>query len=1032
MEEEKEKNNYLFSSQIKFQDNIIRNKFQTIKEEYYTLNHDQPYKFDNIYKNKEFNKFKEDILSYIHERDNYYLEKIKNIQEQTDLSNRNIDKLSESMQTNINNVLSKHVDNKSILEKLKTYDAFVNKANDKLISHEIRINCIKEDLTKSNQKYDKIYLDNLEVPGYIGRSSKYANCKIFFTEIIKELEKFNLFKQKNIIDLSTYKERLENLIKTFQSLVNNNNDSQIKYITKLNNKTNRNIIEIMEEKIKFLRMENAKFSLDLIKKTDELNSLYENINLMKENILQEFKTKSDDYNKKIEETNKSFNEFKIEYEIIRKKFLELADFIKNGKYTRSLGGALSRREINLISKKLNKEIKDKIEPKNVKIMRNINEVENLDFKGRNTIEYNSHNIYSYDFNRLSKSQNNFNHNNAFGKKKIFGLGNTIGNYRHKTRYSIDYQKKGFKINQGLLVYNKDNNLNDNNISGKILMNKNLYLKNDNKINENSKSQKITKIGKDNNNKNNIINNLEKEKNNDNNNIINNEKEKNNNNNNIINNLEKEKNNNNNNIINNLEKEQNNDNNNIINNLEKEKNNENKIKDNKNIVEIQEKKIVKLNNKDMEKKKERDVEKEKNKNKRNIINDDLSISESYISNINNSINTFSTANDNNNSFNAININNNNKVGKFNLFESNLDQNDKIIKELASELEQSTVKINKFGSNRKEIEKNFKSVCNKIQPVNLKLNKIELEKIEEVGDKNLLTNKSDQNTTFLSHNLNNINNNTDNSNNGLIRNNKLKELVELSELEENENKNNDIQTNESRDKNKNNENISNDNNLVKYNQIDKRMNIYDKKLGDLESFTKEQILEMIKQIEYLQKNYTHIINIIKMENKNFNNVRLNGFNSTKNRNNTSYLVRNNNNNNNNNVVNNENRNILNLSSNYFYKKSSSIDYNPRLLSNSKKTRDEIDLSDNLYYNGKYYYNIKDIFDKKKDKSIIDNYQYENKRLLKVIENKALEDNLNKTNNKIIKTNSSFDGNLNKKWLNLNKLPSSIKRFNKTLKP
>ena len=106
--------------------------------------------------------------------------------------------------------------------------------------------------------------------------------------------------------------------------------------------------------------------------------------------------------------------------------MELADFIKNGKYTRSLGGALSRREINLISKKLNKEIKDKIEPKNVKIMRNINEVENLDFKGRNTIEYNSHNIYSYDFNRLSKSQNNFNHNNTFGKKKIFGLGNTIG------------------------------------------------------------------------------------------------------------------------------------------------------------------------------------------------------------------------------------------------------------------------------------------------------------------------------------------------------------------------------------------------------------------------------------------------------------------------------------------------------------------------------------------------------------------------------------------------------------------------------
>jgi hypothetical protein len=119
------------------------------------------------------------------------------------------------------------------LDKVKAFDAFVNKANDKLISHEIRINCVREDLTKTIQKYDKIYLENLEVPGYIGRCSKYANCKIFFTEMIKEMDKFNTYREKNTIDLCTYKERLENIIKTFQSLVDNNNDSQIKYITKL-------------------------------------------------------------------------------------------------------------------------------------------------------------------------------------------------------------------------------------------------------------------------------------------------------------------------------------------------------------------------------------------------------------------------------------------------------------------------------------------------------------------------------------------------------------------------------------------------------------------------------------------------------------------------------------------------------------------------------------------------------------------------------------------------------------------------------
>ena len=128
--------------------------------------------------------------------------------------------------------------------------AFVNKANDKLISHEIRINCLREDLSKNVQKYDKIYLDNLEVPGYIGRCSKYPNCKIFFTELIKEIDKLNTYREKNTLDLCTYKDRLENIIKTFQSLVENNNDSQIKYITKLNEKTNKDLLETLEDEEK--------------------------------------------------------------------------------------------------------------------------------------------------------------------------------------------------------------------------------------------------------------------------------------------------------------------------------------------------------------------------------------------------------------------------------------------------------------------------------------------------------------------------------------------------------------------------------------------------------------------------------------------------------------------------------------------------------------------------------------------------------------------------------------------------------------
>ena len=101
------------------------------------------------------------------------------------------------------------------------------------------------------------------------------------------MDKFNNYKEKNVLDLSSYKERLENIIKTFQFVVDNYNNSQIKYLTKLNDQTNKNILNIVDEKLKNLRMENSHFSLDLLKKSNDLNSIYDKIKLIKDKLIQE-------------------------------------------------------------------------------------------------------------------------------------------------------------------------------------------------------------------------------------------------------------------------------------------------------------------------------------------------------------------------------------------------------------------------------------------------------------------------------------------------------------------------------------------------------------------------------------------------------------------------------------------------------------------------------------------------------------------------------------------------------------------------
>ena len=978
--EEKEKITNFSPRKNKVRDLIQKTKEQKEKEEKgkkekndnkkeRSLTTEKSYKFEITYKNKELNKFKDEILSYLRNRDYYYIEKLKNLKSQTEITDKNLDNLSDVTQKNFNNLLSTQAEITTKLDKLKAYDAFVNKANDKLISHEIRINSLREDLSKTIQKYDKIYLENLEVPGYIGRCSKYANCKIFFTEVIKEMDKFNTYREKNIIDLCTYKERLENIIKMFQNLVDNNNDSQIKYITKLNDKTNKNLLEAIEEKISNVRVDNSKFASDLISKANELNELYNNINSIKDYILKEFNNKSEEFYKKIEETNKSFEEYKIEYSIIRKKFLELADFIKNGKFSRHFGSLFGKKEINAINKKLVKDTKEIIDAKDVKLFTNIEDVEKMEFKQKNnndnkTNNINNNNNNGSNMNRISKSQNNCDLNNNIGKRKNYGFTqNTIIN-SDKNRNSFSTNNNQIKVHQGVLFYLGDNTSTKNNL------------------------QKVHNI-----NKNNLIN--EKDKN-----IKN-----------SIMPIEKPK-----------IPAQN------INDENKEKNSNNDL------VDI---KILKY-------------QKEERKN---TFSDELSMSESFISNINNSINTFSTTNDKNNSLNSlININNNNKCNKFNLFEEDLHHNNKIIKELASELEQSTAKVNKLASNKKEIEENFKSICNKIQPINLKLNNLPLEQIpeqkikpEKAKDKeNNITNKSEQNTTILSHNINTNNTNTNNNNENINinttnkpRNNKFKDFVESKDKEKIEENNTTLKSNKSKNRNKHNQHVVNDTllNDTINSSIDKKMNIYDKKIGDLECFTREQIIEIIKQINIIKKTYSYLANIIKRD-KSGNSNKLNGHNNTHN-NNIFEQSHGSSNSFNNNYTNNENRNNLNLTGTNFYKKALKNEINSKFGTNGKiiQTMDDINFSDNLFYNGKYYFNIKDIFDKNKNNL---NFNLENRKLLKQIDNKFLEENIGKNrNNSSNNKNSNFknnnslnEGTNDNKWIDLKKLGKN--KNNKIQKP
>ena len=672
----------------------------------------------------ELNYLKDDIMYYFKQKfEEYSTNLYENIIKINKIE-KNFEEMTNNININYNKIIDTQAKMQSELDKVKNYDSFSNNVNDKLISHEVRLNNLREEFSKATQKYDKIYLDNLELPGFIGRCAKYKNCQIFFNEVIKNLGTLNQFREKNILDLKSYKEKLENIIKSFNILVDNNNKAQIKYVNSLNQKNItdcKNMMDILDEKIRDVKVDNAKYSLDIMRKTEEMHKKWDKIEKIKDDIFEEFNKKSNEFNKMNSDTLDKFDEFKKEYKIIRDKFFELADFIKDIRFQKNIKNIYSqilyRKNIKSICKSLNElnDIKnyEKGDEKDLELIKNISTIERMNFK------INKNN---------STCEQNLNTSQDLSPDK---LNEYIHNKTHHIKKSVEYNSpyKSNKINRNdrisLIRNNKTIDYTQKSFNNKDLKNLSVFSYQSNGKIENDK-----------------------------------------------------------------EKEKEESKSNIYNNYIKKKNNQKIIIESKFDTSTPSKKktIKKPNNEDsnsiaLDNQSTNANYNNSNSNTANELNNNYSFS---------SVSAFSL-NYNNNNPNA-NTNANNKIS-FN--DICLQANDKVIKEMASELEQSTAK------------KDYKpSIKEKIEPKNL--NKEVKEEKENLDTSN-----------------SNKNNKKDNIKN-TIRNSK------------------DIKSNSSLKKESN--------ELILYGNnpkaIDKKFFMTDKKLLDLEEFTKDKFMEIKSQIEKLK--------------------------------------------------------------------------------------------------------------------------------------------------------------------------------------
>ena len=336
----------------------------------------------------DFQFFKNEILSHLQQLDKSFSLKI---QEQALKTSNIINEMNEKMNSLIekNTFLSDTLSNiKFKAEKLDELDAYKKKSEQQILTHDISLKETIKDFSNLKYKYDKIFLDNLIIPGQIGQGAKYKNLGEFLSYMIQEMKNINYEKEQFKRDIKEIKQKSDNTVKEVKTIITNSQNVCNKYSdTKdsiLNEKINSEI-HLCNEKMMDIRIENVKAAQNLEKKTDELMNEWKKILDIKSEIELKLKENINIFKNDKDIAVQRYEDMKIEFNKIKSRFGSLVEFIKDIK-VQKIPIQARPDKIKTMTKKLKfnrRESKNSDDLRKIDLDYNVNKKNDTDDEGEN-------------------------------------------------------------------------------------------------------------------------------------------------------------------------------------------------------------------------------------------------------------------------------------------------------------------------------------------------------------------------------------------------------------------------------------------------------------------------------------------------------------------------------------------------------------------------------------------------------------------------------------------------------------------------
>ncbi len=217
-------------------------------------------------------------------------------------------------------------------DKIDEIIVFKNKSIDQLNTHDLRINQLITDAASMRTKYDKMFIDNFTVPGFVGEFCKFKTIRDYIENNIKEMVVLNSYKDQSIIDLKSYGTKIENLIQQFTGSLDKFSDRQKEI---LNNTKNDIYFKVKDEmsklddKFEEMKIYNTNEAKKLCEKTDDLIKVTKETTDFRDRLKNYFEQNLDEITSDFDEIRLNVSDLNDEYNSIKDKFKEIIDFVKD-------------------------------------------------------------------------------------------------------------------------------------------------------------------------------------------------------------------------------------------------------------------------------------------------------------------------------------------------------------------------------------------------------------------------------------------------------------------------------------------------------------------------------------------------------------------------------------------------------------------------------------------------------------------------------------------------------------------------------